>query len=50
MNTIAAEHNRAGLWRFVVYRRGARVHVSGWNYADDLSAKGAGRRFTGSKA
>lgn len=50
MSTVMAEHNGAGLWRFVVYRSGARVHISGWNYTDDLQAKHAGRRFVGSKA
>lgn len=48
--TVMAEHNGDGLWRFVVYRRGARAYVSGWSYTDDLFAKEAGRRFARSKA
>lgn len=46
MNTIIAEHNGQGLWRYVVLsNNGAVVRKSTYKYESDLEAKYAGKKY-----
>lgn len=44
MKTVIAEHNGDGMWRYVIFDRGAVVAKSAYRYESDLEAKYAGNR------